>query len=186
MNWMGKTAVCIASGPSLTLGDCEMAHASGNPSVVTNTTFRLCLWASILYAMDYKWWKLHIDEVRAMFTGEKFCESTNIIRKDIRCAHLLPGFRAYGNSGMSAISLAIALGSRRIIMLGYDCQLTDGKTHWHGNHEDGLRNCETMHRWPAKFARLARYATEKQVQVINASRQTALTCFPCQTLSECL
>lgn len=178
--------VCLASGPSLTLEDCALVHASQHPSIVTNTTYRRCPWASVLYAFDRSWWRMHIEEVRAVFAGEKFCESVYVIKRDIKQARLVKGFRAFGNSGASAIALAIALGSRRIIMVGYDLQWTDGQSHWHGDHPAGLSNCETIKHWPGKFQRLAHHAEQKGAQVINASRASALTCFPRANLEDCL
>lgn len=185
-DWRGRTVVCIASGPSLTPADCETARASGHPTAVTNTTFRMCPWASLLYAFDRTWWNRYIEEVRNVFAGLLFCESAHLVRRDIRSARLFPGFRAFGNSGASMVSLAIAAGARRLILIGYDCQLTDGKSHHHGDHPAGLQNCDSMPRWPGKFARLSRYAESKGAEVINASRATALECFPRRALPECL
>ena len=67
-DWRGRTVVCIASGPSLTAEDCELVRESGCPVIVTNTTFRLCPWADMLYAFDRPWWN-HYKLIGCYFTG---------------------------------------------------------------------------------------------------------------------
>lgn len=84
--------------------------------------------------------------------------------------------KAFGNSGAGAIALAAKAAASRVILLGYDCQKTGGMVHHHGDHPEGLGNAGSMPKWPAQFANLA--AAMKGVEVINCSRETALTAFP--------
>lgn len=184
-DWRGRTIVCIASGPSLTPADCELVRSSGHTTIVTNTTFRLCPWAHSLYAFDPLWFKVHMPEVRQAFGGLVFTQSL-YPRKGVICARLKPDFRSFQNSGACAISLAIALGSRRVVMLGYDCQFTDGRSHHHGDHPAQLSNCGSIARWPRDFERLAGYASKRGAVVVNASRVTSLTCFPRAELEHAL
>lgn len=92
----------------------------------------------------------------------------------------------YANSGAGVISLAAWLGVKRIIMLGYDMQHTGGKTHWHGDHPKGLGNAGKVSKWPAEFKKLRARLDAQGVQVINASRVSALDCFEKRTLEEAL
>lgn len=94
------------------------------------------------------------------------------------------GWNPHGNSGCGAISLACFAGARRVLMLGYDCQKTGGKTHWHGDHPKGLGNAGSVHKWPAQFASLK--AKMSGVEIINCSRETALTVFPRASLEQTL
>lgn len=93
-------------------------------------------------------------------------------------------FRAFGNSGAGAIALAAKAGATRVVLLGYDCQVTDGKVHHHGDHPAGLGNAGSMPKWPDQFKRLA--ATLAGVEVVNCSRQTALRVFPRMALEDAL
>lgn len=168
----------IASGPSLTAADCEAVRAAGLPAFVTNTTFRVCPWADVLLAHDAKWWKVHEAEVKATFKGRRFrCGSAPRVFGEPVGRWLLE-FRSFGNTGCAAISLAALAGARRVVLLGVDCQRTGGATHWHGDHPPELSNAKTMDKWPAKFVKVAAYARGKGCEVVNASRETALTCFP--------
>lgn len=94
--------------------------------------------------------------------------------------------RQGGNSGYQALALAIHFGAARVILLGYDMQFAkDGKRHWHPDHTGKLHNpmSTQMRAWPVQYAELAK-ATP--VPIINASRATALKCFPRMTIEEAL
>ncbi len=64
-----------------------------------------------------------------------------------------------------------------MVLIGYDCQFgAGGRKHWHDDHPK-LSNCASLRHWPGHFKQVARYANERGVKVINASRQTALQTF---------
>ena len=65
----GGTAVCLASGPSLTVEDVE--YVRGKATVIAiNDTVRLAPWADVLYSSDKHWWLRHYKAMRA-FPGLK-------------------------------------------------------------------------------------------------------------------
>lgn len=176
--WKGRTVVCIGSGPSLTEEDCERARRAGLPTIVTNTTFRRCPWADVLFGFDGSWWRVHRNEVEADFKGERI--TCSAIGKAMGAESLLyqDWYQSFSNSGASAISLAIAAGAARVVLIGFDCQKTGGAVHWHGDHPKELSNARSIANWPIHFRGVARLATHRGVDVINCSRATALTCFP--------
>ena len=90
-----------------------------------------------------------------------------------------------GNSGAGAILLAAELGAREIILLGYDCQHTGGRAHWHADHPSNMGNAGNVHKWADQFAEVAR-KLPAGVKVINATRSTALTVWPTAQLEEVL
>lgn len=174
-DWSGRTVVCIASGPSLTAEDCELVRAAGHPVVVTNTTFQLCPWADVLFAFDAKWWREYQDQV-AQFAGRKL--SGSLLAVKYGAEPVQPWFSIYRNSGCCAISLALAAGAERVVMLGYDGGFHDGRAHWHADHPKPMGNADTVADWPRLFGIVAKNARRAGIPVINASRRTALTCFP--------
>jgi hypothetical protein len=125
--------------------------------------------------MDRAWWGVHLDEVRRTFKGELATLNLN--------PHGIMPWRIqdYRNSGAGAIALAIAKGARRVLLLGYDMQYTGGLRHWHGDHPAKLGNAGKIAEWPAFFERLRR--DHPDIEIINCSRETALTCFPRMPLS---
>jgi len=120
--------------------------------------------------MDRAWWKAHIDDVRRVFKG---CLASSYPQQgEIRRLTVVE----HKNSGAGAIAAAVQAGASRVMLLGYDCQKTGGRAHWHGDHPEGLGNAGSMDKWPRQFQRLA--DTLRGVEILNCSRETALTCFP--------
>lgn len=133
--------------------------------------------------MDKKWWLAHIAEVDKVFSGER-CTRGKLPTR-FRAMHL-ESLQHYNNSGAAAVSLAASRGAKRIVLLGYDCQKTDGKAHWHGDHPKGLGNAGSIDKWAKSFGDLAEALKKRGVEAVNASRATALECFPRLTLEEAL
>lgn len=145
--------------------------------------------AAHLYACDQKWWRVHIEQVKAGFRGKRYTQWRDPSEKAYAEEHgIIPLQGAsnaglgrdklhYGqNSGYQAINLAYLLGATRIILLGYDMQKTGGKDHWFGSHPQGLINgnySDFVH----NFTQLAEDLRAEGVEVINCSRETALTQF---------
>lgn len=118
--------------------------------------------------MDKDWWDHYGNEVVKDFCGARY--SNNPVTQ----AQHLTNFEHFGNSGAACINLAIKGGAERVILLGYDCQVTNGLRHWHGDHPKGLGNAGMIHKWHKKFAEIAERYPDI---VVNATRETALTCF---------
>lgn len=133
--------------------------------------------------MDEKWWNHHRAEVARVFRGDLYSHGQR--RGVIRVRHAYLG-RQGQNSGAGAIAVAHRFGARRVILLGYDCQHTGGRRHWHGDHPTGggSGNAGSVNDWPGQFRELAGYLLG--VEVINCSRATALTVFPRAKLEEVL
>lgn len=185
--WKGKTVACLASGPSLTAEDCETVRAAGLPTIVTNTTFKLCPWADVLFGFDSAWWREYKKEVDEVFKGARLTCSLAGRSFGIDTLHQQDAwFRSFGNSGTAAISLAVVGGASRVLLLGYDCQKTGGKTHWHGDHPKTMGNARSMPTWPRRFKQVSAFAQSKGVPVLNCSRETALACFPRVSLDQAL
>jgi hypothetical protein len=181
--WMGQTVCCLASGPSLTLEDCKKVAAVGIKTIVTNCTFEMAPWAEVVFAVDFKWWERY--HLKVPSSAECWTTSRQAVR-DFSVKHFdsLPP----QNSGQQAIKLAAYFGARRIILLGYDAQLTGGKTHHHGDHIPGLGNpnANKCAMWRVQFARIAQHYRSQKIEIINCSRKTALSCFPIATLEDVL
>lgn len=143
-----------------------------------NTSFRLCPSADILYAMDEIWWKHYMPEVRRLFAGELWSvvHVPGVTRAKFQ--------RQCSNSGGGAIALAAKLGAARIFLLGYDAKHTGGRTHWHGSHPKPMGDAGKASKWPAQFAEISGWIGG--VDVINLSRDTAITCFRRGTVEEWL
>jgi hypothetical protein len=177
--------VILASGASLTDDDVEYVRQSDAFVCVVNDTWRKMPDADLLYAADERWWNKYGDEVTEQFEGKKWTQNVPSSKrfglKLVRIGQLYgwcstPYIVASGQlSGYQAINLVGHFKPRRIILLGYDMQHTGGKVHWFGNHPKGWPNSQNLHLQVRHFDAMAKEAT---VPILNASRETALTCFP--------
>lgn len=120
--------------------------------------------------MDRGWWQQYIDEVRTIFRGMLLTSAAHCYgAQRVDCER-------YRNSGAGAIVSALRFGARKVLLLGYDCQKTEGAAHWHADHPTGLGNADSIDKWPAIFERVVK--DFPRANIINCSRKTALTCFP--------
>lgn len=177
-----RTAICVASGPSLTERDCSIAAAGmglGDWMLAVNDSWRAATWAHAVYAGDFGWWRDHLGEVPTHL--ERWtCSESAAYR--YRLHHHRVAGRGLYNSGQRAIELAITKGFLRILLLGYDCTVARG-THWHGDHASGKNpDAARCQQWQDQF----RSICANGAQIINCSRETALTAFPRLPLEKAL
>lgn len=172
----------MASGPSLNREDVERVRAwrgDGRLVYVVNNTYEMAPWADLLFVGDGNWLERYAPQCD--FAGERVTASK--VGQYIGWTVTPAGFQWHQNSGAGAIAWAIHNGAKRVFLLGYDCQKTGGKSHWHPPHEGVLRNgrqlkdAPNIADWPASFAGVADLARAKGVVVVNCSRVTALKCF---------
>lgn len=98
-----------------------------------------------------------------------------------------------GNSGAAAISIAAHTGAKRIILLGFDMNLSSDKMqHWHDVYQRGkvetekrLRNLP-FDKHLRGFEDIAKDAKKRGIEIINASPDSAITQFPKYTVKELL
>lgn len=177
-----------ASGPSLTQEDVDYIRGKGIV-VMINNGFQMAPWADVVYGCDTRWWKAYPEAME--HKGRKISIQHN--HPDVELwphDNRINGIgdemihSNSGNSGQQAINMAYLLGAKEIILLGYDFQNTDGKSHWHGDHKRGLGN-GAPHEPRIKHMRIAaQQLSEKGVKVINCTRETALDCFERKNLED--
>ncbi len=178
---MSVVVIC-ASGPSLTPADCSLAVESGLPVIAVNSTWRAVPDCTHIYAGDLRWWDINFPSL-----PERAARWTCNVRAQKRYGiNLFPTNTSETfNSGQRAIRFAHWLGAENIILLGFDCSISNG-SHWHGDHIS-LDNPTPANvaRWRCEFDLLAQQM-RGSVNIINSSRQTELQCFRRLSLSAAL
>jgi hypothetical protein len=91
--------------------------------------------------------------------------------------------REGGNSGFQAVGLALLFGCERVTLLGFDMQFSKGRRHWHADHAKNNPIAKSFPGWIASFNELSRMTS---IRIENASRETAIKCFPRVDLEEAL
>lgn len=185
--WPGCTMVLLGDGPSLTRDDVDACHGHARVMAM-NFSFRLAPWADVL-------WSYHTRTLREtsgvdpatyqgrIFSAEPVPDHTawpilkltgpDGLELDPR------GLRHGNNSGYSAINLAVHLGAKRIVLLGFDCcAAEDGRFNFAKPANDVSRKAYGFAAWRRWYATLPTPLAAVGVTVVNASRQTALECFP--------
>lgn len=189
--WDGETAVILAGGPSLTQKDVDAVRGRARVLAIKDAV-RLAPWADALYACDGKWWKrwgagLRFEGLKYSLEYPQAPLAGVLANTGPKGLELDPsGIRTGKNSGYQAINLAVHLGVRRVILLGYDMQpAEDGRHHWFGAHPYSTNNppyWAFLDLWPSIVEPLKAVG----VEVVNATRRTALDCFPKVSLEEAL
>ena len=180
-----KPFFLIASGPSLTQSDVDAIRGKGTV-IAINDNYLLAPWADYLYFCDPKWFQWHKDKPEFIhFKGQIYTQDKKTAEdngytyiESVSAQGLSESperIHQGSNSGYQAINLAYHLGAEKVILLGYDMQTTDGKAHWFGHHPDKV---VSNHKSFARhFDSLADHAKRLNLEIVNCSRQTALTCF---------
>lgn len=200
--WRNELCIVIATGPSLTIEVAEYIaqHRNGNRCIAINSAYERAAHADICYACDAKWWIAYRGAEG--FAGERWSSHHPTGDRKIEVAerygiNLVAGYRQnsfsmkpdtihYGsNSGFQAVNLAILLGAKPIILVGFDMRKVDGKRHYFGDYKFGLRNGDLYQSWAQIFETAAK-SLPPEVQIINATPGSALTCFPMRRLEDVL
>jgi hypothetical protein len=178
--WQGQTVICVASGPSLTVEDCELAQESGHRIIAVNSSWVRVPKCDVVYASDHAWWKRYVGDLT--IPAERWTNN-KLAAQQFGLNHWLNN-NGY-NSGLSAMNLALRFGAARILLLGYDCKPKAEEVHWHGRHPKGMNNPNqiSFRMWRQQFARTVRMFGNR---VVNCTRDTALTCYVRQPLEEAL
>jgi hypothetical protein len=194
---MTKTFVILASGASLTTDDVEYVRESGASVITVNTTFRVAPWADIHYSNDQDWYETYLPEMVKECQGRFICgypAPFNTLVQTIPYNSALNDLSFDGktlcwggNSGFAAINLAVMFGAAKIILLGYDHDWTDGKSHHHGDHPSNLQHRKPgFHRWTPWHERAAVTLKAKGIEIYNCTRTTKLETYPLRPLREVL
>jgi len=198
--WKGETVCIAASGPSLVPADIAQALAAGCKVIVINETWRACPTAHVLYAADYTWWTKRGPTVKD-FPGERWTTPKNWTAKNaalLKSLHQIqtksgndivaaPPICTGSNSSFQALSLAVLWGAKRVLLTGLDLKCGPaGEDHWHGAHDGLISPRRALGIFAKAFTNAAPQLVARGVEVINASRETALKCFPRATMREAL
>ena len=180
------TAICIASGASLTLEDVLFVKGKGKIYAV-NDVYKLAPFANVLYSCDFTWWEYHKGVPD--FMGEKHTISKQASDEFGLILNPYDPKQKWGkeiiatgnNSGFQAMNLAYLHGASRIILLGYDMGYHIKKTHFFGDHPPHLQRNPAFHTWIQAFNDAKPHI---DIPIINATRMSALGCFDKQGLEE--
>jgi len=206
--WEGGTAYIIGGGPSLK--DFDFSPIHDKHTIGCNDAYALGPWVDICYFGDIAWFDMHW--VRWVYYNKKqripgllqyggliACCNEKFLNKDgsqkykrvkvLKRYHegimTLPGCIAWNaNTGASAINLAIILGCKRVVLLGFDMKLNEkGDGNYHINLKDKPKK-ESFARFMKYMPKVKAGADLLGVEIIQTTKDSALDIFPYKPLAE--
>jgi hypothetical protein len=193
--WKGQTTYIIGGGTSLRAFDFSpLRHEN---VIGCNDAYLLGSWVNICYFGDKEWYDIHSTHPEFVaFPGLKVsCTPFPIsgvmsLERDLNDMLYLEGTKIgwFGNTGASAVNLAIRLGCLKIVLLGFDMMLgTDGQANWHPNLVNAPTD-QVYANFKTQFKLLASLIDKKcpDVVVLNANPDSGLECFPKMRFDEAM
>lgn len=196
--WCGGTAFLLAGGASLR--GFQVERLRGRHVMVINSSCHAAPWAEILYFTDNSWFEKHRAIVNA-WQGLVITLSRHAKRDAPDKVRRILGDRIQGetpgefpklgsqavrqgkSSGHTAVGLAFALGAKRIVLLGYDMRMVDGRTHHHDDY--AMADHEIYAReWIPEFDGWNEAALKHGVTIVNATPGSALKEFSAVDIEE--
>lgn len=193
--WEGATAFVIGGGPSVSTVDfslIEKKHVIG-----VNNAFELGPFVDVCFFGDCQWIFPNWNRLRK-FGGlivtncprEPQHEGVlRVNRSNNKGLETRPTHLAWNkSSGASAINLAVHLGAKRIVLIGFDMKVKDNQHNWHTRHKEaGFKGPGAdiyATRFMRYFPQIATDAKALGIEIINANPDSALDVFPKMTLEE--
>lgn len=197
-DWRNECVVIVASGPSTSQVRVDTLR-NRIRIIAIKKNVELCPWADVVYGCDAAWWRsvgglpdykgLKLSWVDG---GAKHFRDVHPIEIKVKADEIilepLGAVGSGGNSGFQALNLAVQFGARGILLVGFDMQ-DRGKPHWYGRNNWGGANnpsSSNFRRWQKSFAGVAGALAAMDVQIFNASPDSALVCFPHRKIEDAL
>ena len=194
--WEGATAVCYGGGPSLNQIDIDYAISRGFRRIACNDAFLLDPFADVLTFGDQRWFlwnrhdiRIHVGKYKITWRAVPQIEGTTIHILRYAMKHdtgfsLDPELIAAKNTGLGALNLAFLFGASRILLLGYDLRPVNGQLNWHQRHKTPGIGTRIQGVFKESIEKAAPILETAGVEVINCTKDSALTCFPYRDIRE--
>lgn len=197
--WAGQAAFILGGGPSLKGFDVERLRGRGKVIGVNNAGLDLAPWCDVLFWADQRWLDWNHERLH-LHTGEwkvsrkrphllLNCDVKFMTFRPRRLSHW-PDSLGGWCGGSSAINLAYLLGSKVIVLLGFDMhdlpldRWREGN--WHDKHQLPPVEGQRRNKFIPVLEAMAPDLERAGVLVINTNRRSALRCFPFADIEELL
>lgn len=200
----GQTVVIVGGGPSLALVDLEPLR--GRLTVIgVNNAYQKAPWCEYLFFADARWGHWHAEALEGYFgtliTSTPY-ELPQSLAKRVRRVRVDRGPRfmwteplvmnpstdviSGADSGAQAIDLAVHMGAVIVVLLGFDMKFRGGRAHWHKDHPVKTKFGKYERRYLPQHQRIKDVADKLGVTILNATQDSAITCYPRVTLTDVL
>lgn len=192
----GKSVAIVAGGPSLKGFD--FGRLSHSTVVAINRAHENLPGASMLWWSDMLFWVNHKDAIAAHgapvkatvdwdYPADMLPPGVSVYRVTGRAGYdPAPGCIRHGNnSAYAAIHATAQRGARKIVIFGLDMRYgPDGESHYHGGHGKVHEERTLTEDMLPFFETLAGPLAKLGLTIINASPNSAVTCWPRCSIEE--
>lgn len=192
--WKGETVYIIGGGPSI--NQIDLSLIKDKNVIGINNAYQLGDWIDVMYFMDRPWYNDHKHDLcifpNLKVTTLKHCR--HIPMPNLKFLHgAYKGSpqedRSYlsvkAHSGVAAINLAVLLGAKDIVLLGYDMKVdSEGNHNYHNEHTRNIQETTYRKRFIPALEEMVEPLADRGIQVFNASVDSALECWPKVYLDE--
>jgi hypothetical protein len=186
--WYSETCYILGGGPSL--AGVDLSPLNGKHIIAVNNSYNLAFYCEVLFWGDCWWYEQHRKALE-QFSGRMITTCTYEINLPQRVQHVRQKLNKFGlsanntyltwnlNAGACAVDLAVQLGARRIVLLGYDMRQINGHNNWHDDHRTSVDPSHNPYKqfllaWPY----IAHDAQQRGIEIINATPGSAIDLFP--------
>jgi uncharacterized Rossmann fold enzyme len=182
-DWQGETVYIIGGGPSLR--EMDLTGLGGKIIAINEAGLTKCPEADVLFFGDFRWYEWNKPRLKHYLGQEivtrgydyMYPAHIQVLQWD-KSFPIHPSLQAVGGlcSGGSALDFAYKRGAGKIVLLGFDMN-SEGEQNWHNRHRElgGI----SRERMIASFEKV-----DIPVEIINATPNSALTCFPYRPLGD--
>lgn len=177
-----STWFLVGGGPSLIGFD--WSRLVDRNVLAINRAYECCPQAQVIYFSDKRFWNWHGEQLknhtgrvisgahRLRVTGVESYQFSGVEGLDLTRGKLRHG----NSSGYAAINLAVHLGAKKIVLLGYDMRMVDDRAHWHDGYPVVARQnvFDKMH---AFFETMIPQLKQLDITVLNACPGSRIDAF---------
>ena len=199
--YLGQTVFVVGGGPSLKSTNLKLIKK--RPVVGCNDAFKLGAWVDWAVFADKRWWGWNHEEVsrwenrervvclvpQLLGDGREKWPWLKILRRDeARFGLSVEPDTVCWNRGCggAAINVAYLLGASKVVLLGFDMRIVEGKHNWHDNHQKVERDKIYQGSMMPFLKPMSDAMKVTGLQIVNATPGSAMNLFPVKTLEEVL
>jgi len=179
--WDNARAYIIGGGPSVNDLDPEVLR--GKHVVAVNNAYTVIPWADVLYFMDCEWYNWNKEKILS-FAGLKIttCKKLDKIPGFLSLQHgirngvdMRPEFLSRGaSSGQGAMNVAIKLGAKELVLIGFDMRVVDGVHNFHNDHGRKVPASIYLDQHAKSLKYMVPIAESLGIKIVNCTQDSAI------------
>lgn len=190
---LSKPVFIIGGGPSLNTTLPDETVLKGHNVITTNNAFLLNVDPIVAHFADLRWYHLHVAKLNEKFknnidkvTTADVYGHTNYPQQEVTVFQKVTGNRLgisfdpavlFGNNaGHQAINIAVLLGFKNIILLGFDMD-KEKQANWHVDHIWDFNKELYADTMIPQMNQIAKELNGSEIKIYNANPESAIKCF---------